>query len=318
MLMRKLLRTAWNYKSQFISMIIMIAIGVGVFLGFNIEWKSIEADTEAFFEDTNYADYRLYSETGFSSEDIEAIENIAGVEAATRYLSANVSIENTKKTLSLNVSENYKVSTMMLIEGTEYNKNSDGIWLSDRFAKENNISIGDTLKTVYKGIEIEGEVIGLVKRSEMMICVADENQLMPDFATFGYAYISPSKLEEALGTVFYPQINLISDMEKTELEEAVKEKLGKTIQVMSKEEHTAYAGAQSEVEEGKTMGSMQPFMMSAPENPFHQEQRLLFEDGMVRRFVNLRYFFMILPYYLTDTEIRLIHRKFRDPTMTLA
>ncbi len=41
MLIRKLFRTAWKYRSQFISMIIMIAIGVGVFLGFNIEWKSI-------------------------------------------------------------------------------------------------------------------------------------------------------------------------------------------------------------------------------------------------------------------------------------
>ena len=37
MLIRKLFRTAWRYKAQFISMIIMIAIGVGVFLGFNIE-----------------------------------------------------------------------------------------------------------------------------------------------------------------------------------------------------------------------------------------------------------------------------------------
>ncbi len=27
------------YRAQFISMIIMIAIGTGVFLGFNIEWR---------------------------------------------------------------------------------------------------------------------------------------------------------------------------------------------------------------------------------------------------------------------------------------
>ena len=66
MLIRKLFRTAWKYKSQFLSMIIMIAIGIGIFLGFNIEWQSIESDTSAFFEETGYADYRLYAETGFS------------------------------------------------------------------------------------------------------------------------------------------------------------------------------------------------------------------------------------------------------------
>ena len=46
MLMKKMLRTVWNYKSQFISMIIMAAIGIGVFLGFNIHWHSLR--TNAF------------------------------------------------------------------------------------------------------------------------------------------------------------------------------------------------------------------------------------------------------------------------------
>lgn len=263
MLIRKLFRTAWRYKSQFISMIIMIAIGVGVFLGFHIEWQSIEADTASFFEDTAYADFRLYSETGFSEEDIDSIQEIAGVDAATRYLSVNVGIQDTKKSVSLNVSENYTVSTMLVMEGDAYDESSDGIWLSDRFAEENDICIGDTLTMTYMGIEISGEIVGLVKSGENMICVADENQLMPDYESFGFAYISPDKLEESLGAAFYPQINVRSDMEKAELEEAVKDALGRTILVTSKEEHVAYAGAQSEAEEGKTMGSILPVLFLA-------------------------------------------------------
>lgn len=248
MLGKKLIRTAWRYKSQFISMIIMIAIGVGVFLGFNIEWKSIEADTAAFFEDTQYADYRLYLENGFSNEDINSVQAIKGVDAATRYLSVNVGMKDTKKSLALNVSEDYTVSTMKIMEGAEYDETSDGIWLSDKFAKENEIALGDTLTMTYMGIEISGEVVGLVKSGEMMICVADENQLMPDYESFGFAYITPNKLKDALGMAFYPQINVRSDMEKKELEEAVKDALGQTILVVSKEEHTAYAGAQSEAD----------------------------------------------------------------------
>ena len=123
MLLRKLFRTAWSYKSQFISMVIMIAIGVGIFLGFNIEWKSLEYDAFTFFEDTNYADFRIYSETGFSEDDIKAIQNIDGVDAATRYFDVNVGIKDTKKSLSLNVSENYTVSTMLTMDGAEYGEN---------------------------------------------------------------------------------------------------------------------------------------------------------------------------------------------------
>ena len=244
-------------------MVIMIAIGVGIFLGFNIEWKSLEADALGFLEDTHYADYRLYAEGGFSEDDIKEIKNIDGVDAATRYFSVNVGIKNTKKSVTLNVSEDYTVSTMMITNGAEYDQSSDGIWLSDKFANANNIKIGDTLTFTYMGIEISGEVVGLCKSGENLVCVADENQLMPDYEAHGFAYISPQKLENALGFAFYPQINMISDLDKESLEERVKDATGTTLLVTTKDEHTAYAGVKSEAEEGKTMGSILPVLFLA-------------------------------------------------------
>lgn len=263
MLTRKLLRTAWSYKSQFISMIIMIAIGVGIFLGFNIEWKSLEHDAFNFLEDTNYADFRIYSETGFTEDAVKAIRKIDGVDAATRYFNVNVGIKDTKKSVALNVSENYTVSTMMVTDGTEYDENSGGIWLSDKFADANNIKLGDKLTFTYTGVEITGEVVGLAKSGENLICVADENQIMPDYESFGFAYISPKTLEIALGTAFYPQINIISDMDKATLEQKIKDAVGTTFLVVAKNEHYSYAGVLSESEEGKTMGSVLPVLFLA-------------------------------------------------------
>ncbi len=263
MLIRKLFRTAWSYKSQFISMVIMVAIGTGVFLGFNIEWKSIQADTSYFFEETKYADFLLYCETGFTRSDIDAVKNISGVDAATRFLSVNAGIKDTKKSLALMISENYTVSTMYITQGAQYDESSDGIWLSDQFAEKNGYSISDELTLTYKGSEITGKIVGLIKSGEMMICTADENQLMPDYTSFGFAYVTPATLKKAMGIEFYPQINILSDMEKAETEEAVKKALGRTILVMSKDEHTSYAGAQSETEEGQSMGAVLPVLFLA-------------------------------------------------------
>lgn len=263
MLIRKLFRTAWIYKSQFISMVIMIAIGVGIFLGFNIEWKSLEHDAFTFLEDTNYADFRIYSETGFTQDELSAIQDIDDVDAATRYFNVNVGIKDTKKSVALNVSENYTVSTMMIMEGAEYDKDSDGIWLSDKFADANNIKLGDELTFTYTGIEITGEIVGLAKSGENLICVADENQLMPDYESFGFAYITPKTLEKSIGFAFYPQINIISDMKKADLEEKIKDATGTTFLVAAKDEHYSYAGVLSETEEGKTMGSILPVLFLA-------------------------------------------------------
>ena len=132
-----------------------------------------------------------------------------------------------------------------------------------------------------------------------MICVADKNQMMPDYNTFGFAYISPKKLrsvveEKAKSTAreeleqsgvpagmmddrinrlfktddrvnralnqVYAQINLVSKKEKSDLEEKVKDALGRTIMVSSKDDHVVYKESQGEAEEGKTMGSVLPVL----------------------------------------------------------
>ena len=303
MLIRKLFRTAWGYKAQFISMIIMITLGMGIFLGFNMEWRTIEVDTGSFFDNTNYADYRLYSEKGFTKDDLQKIAAINGVDQATRYLSVNLDIKGEKnKALALDVSEDFNVSTFLVTEGAAYDEDSDGFWLSDKFAAANAYAVGDILTLEFKGVEISGEIVGLIKSGEHMICVADTNQLMPDYNSFGYAYITPKKLRTAVESKMkntaadelkksgvpeefiddslskllftdkdidkaldqaYAQINLLSAMDKKALEDAVKEKLGRTIMVTPKEDHVVYQEAMGEAEEGKTMGSILPVLFLA-------------------------------------------------------
>ena len=260
MLTRKLFRTALRYKAQFLSMVLMIAIGTGVFLGFHIEWKSLEQNADAFLWETKYADYRLYSESGFTEDDLRSVRGIAGVDAASRFLSIPAAVKGTSSSVALQVTEDAAVSSPLVMSGAAYDENGDGIWLSDRFADENGIRLGDTLTLTYLGLEISGPVVGLIKSGENMICVADENQLMPDFARFGFAYVSPQKLAGVLGTVYYPQLHLLSGLEKTVLEDRLRAATGTTLLVTAKEEHIAYAGMQSEAEEGKTMGAVLPVL----------------------------------------------------------
>ena len=171
MLIRKLFRTAWRYKAQFISMVVMVALGVGVFLGFNMEWYSIDVNTFSFFDETNLADYRLYSESGFSRQDVEALRAAAGIDAATRMLSVNVGVEGTEQSLSLNVNEDYTVSTLLVTDGEAYDGTAAGLWLSDQFAEANGIALGDELTMTYRGFKITAPVLGLAKSGEHLICV---------------------------------------------------------------------------------------------------------------------------------------------------
>ena len=252
----------WQYKAQFISMILMITIGVGIFVGFNMEWVSIDINTKRFFKESNFADYRVVSELGFSEKDAENVENIKGVDKVSRYISVPADVkEKDGDSLALTVTENFDVSSFLKVDGADYDKNSeDGLWISDKYAAANDISIGDKLTLVYKGITINTVVKGTVKSGEHLVCVRDETQLMPDYNTYGFGYISPAAYKKALGRDYYPQLNIISDLSKEEITDKTDEALGKTTLVLSKDENSSYSAADGEMEEGKTMGSVLPVL----------------------------------------------------------
>ena len=249
------------YKAQFISMIIMTAIGIGIFVGFNMEWVSIRENTSSFFEETGFADYRIVSETGFDEDSLEKIKNLDGVKAAAKYLVVSADIKGSDDSLSVSVTTDEKVSGFYLTDGDKYDAHSpDGIWLSDKYAAANDIKIGDSITLVYKSVEFPGIVKGLIKSGEHMICVRDESQLMPDFNTHGFAYISPEMYRNCLGFEYYPQINVLSDSDKSEFTEAVDKTLGTTPLILTKNETISYSGSDGEIEEGKTMGSILPVL----------------------------------------------------------
>ena len=174
MLLKKLFRTLWRYKAQFISMVIMIALGVGVFLGFHIEWYSLDVSTREIYDATGFADFRIFSDKGFTEEDLDKVLAIEGVEDATRYLSVNAAVRDGTDTVALTVSTNMKVSGILLMEGEPYSDTDpDGIWLSDSYAAANQIRVGDPMTFTYKTITVSGTVRGLVKSSEYLICLPD-------------------------------------------------------------------------------------------------------------------------------------------------
>ena len=248
------------YRAQFISMIIMIAIGTGIFVGFNMEWYSIEGNTSSFFEKTGYADFRIISEKGYSAADLKKISDIDGVDNAGRYVSIAADVKERKDdAVALTVTTNEKVSGVLITDGEKYDaKSTDGIWLSDKYAEANDLKIGDSITLAYKGIEMKGVIKGLVKAGEQLICVRDSSQLMPDYNTFGFAYISPVMYEKTIGRDYYPQINVVSSMSKKDFTEKADDALGNTAMILTKDESASYSNAHGEVEEGQTMGSILP------------------------------------------------------------
>lgn len=262
MLKKKLWRTMALYKVQFISMIIMTTLGLGVFVGFHMEWYTLETRTQEYNEQTGMADYSIYANTSFTQEEARQIGDIEGVDAYSRFVSVVANVNNTSKdTVSLSVTENENVSGFIVTTGEKYNPQStDGIWLSDLYAQANNIHVGDTFAVSVENVTIKGTVKGLIKSSEYTVCVRDASQLMPDYNTHGYAYISPAMYENAMPAAIYPSVHILSSMDESKLKAEAKDILGYQPNIFNKDTHVSYAGPQGEIDEGKTMATLLPII----------------------------------------------------------
>lgn len=256
MLKRKIIRTLLNYKAQMISMLLMIILGVGIFLGCNIEWYSIKTNRTNYYEDTGYPEYRIYKDS-FSLDELQYVKDFSDVKYATRALTTLGSLNNNTY-LMLNVLEDCQNIKPLYIDGEVYSNEADGIYLSDLYAKENNIKLNDYLDIEVEGFKIHEPVKGLIKSSEYLICLKDSSQLLPNYKEYAYCYLSPKMIKKYLGQAFYNTVYASSKLSPSEFEAEAFNALGASITVLSYQDETGYSGSNGEIEEGKTMALLIP------------------------------------------------------------
>ena len=73
-------------------MILLVALGVGIFFAFQMEWYSIQRDTDQFFDKTGYADYRIVSQSGFDEAARDRVAALPGMRKVSRFVSVNADV----------------------------------------------------------------------------------------------------------------------------------------------------------------------------------------------------------------------------------
>ena len=79
-LFKNTLREIWNTKARFLSILAIIALGVGFFAGIKATPPSMYRLAEEYYREIRLMDFRLVSTTGFSEDDIQAVSETSGVE----------------------------------------------------------------------------------------------------------------------------------------------------------------------------------------------------------------------------------------------
>lgn len=81
-LLLDILRTIRHTFSRFISLVVIVALGTGFFVGIKSAGPSMEETAKEYFESNNLMDIRVQSTIGLTETDLNAIKNVEGVKGA--------------------------------------------------------------------------------------------------------------------------------------------------------------------------------------------------------------------------------------------
>lgn len=207
MLKRKMLRDIKQNLSQFITIFLMVFIGVMAYSGIESYMEGMKQTANNFYTDYNLQDLNAMGE--LTKENLEMIKQIENVKNAESKLVVNgVLEENSDITLQLSFIESNEISKFYIVDGNEFNVNTKGIWLDDFFAKENNLKIGDTLKVKYDGYVLDEKIIGFINVPDHLYDVKDESQIYPNHKTFGFGFLSVNELEGYIKNQVMKEMNI--------------------------------------------------------------------------------------------------------------
>ena len=175
MLNKKVLRDIWKNKSQFITIFIMVFLAVFAFAGVHSYMDGMKESARIYYEDQNLEDLWLTSKN-FKKEDIDKIKEIKNVSNVERLLTINAKVVNSENynnpingeklsdlVLECNFIEKNEINKMYVIEGEEFSKDKEGLWLDYYIAKNIGINIGDELELSMDGVNFKEKVVGLVE-----------------------------------------------------------------------------------------------------------------------------------------------------------
>lgn len=200
MLRKKMFRDIFKNKSQFITILLMVTIGVMVYAGIEAYMDGMTSSANNFYEKCNLQDINVLGKS-FTEDDLKNIKKIDNVKNAERKLELTMNDSKDKdKSYLVSVIESNEISKFYVSSGEKFNSNKKGIWIDYFYAEENNIKVNDKIKFKYDSYEFNEKVLGIIYVPDHVYAVKDASQLMPNHKTYGLIYMP---VEEAEGFIKY-------------------------------------------------------------------------------------------------------------------
>jgi putative ABC transport system permease protein len=213
---KNLFRDIKKTLSRFLSIVIIIAVGVSFYAGVRATSPDMKRSGDYYFSKNNLMDFKLVSTLGLTKDDVNEAKKIKGVKDVEGSYSVDAVMEKDKDALVLNInslpSEN-GINKIKIVNGRTAHSDNEAV-VEDKFLKENKLKIGDTImlqsgneSDIKDNLKInEFKIVGTAKSP---IYVSAQRQLssVGNGSVRGFVYILPEVFKSDVYTEVYVKTN---------------------------------------------------------------------------------------------------------------
>ena len=278
MLKRKMFRDIRKNLSGFITIFLMIMIGIMAYSGIKAYMDGMQKTADKFYSENNLYDLNVMGY--LSHDDLKTIKEIENVKDAELKLLVTATTDK-DKILLLNFIESNNIAEFYILDGEKFDANKSGVWLDNFYCEENNIKVGDTILVKYENMELHEKVLGKINVPDHLYDTRDESELYPDRKEFGFAYMSTNEItEEYIKSLVMKETNITDEKvfnkvmpnfdyreyipfssimvdvknnnKRDSVKETIEDKVKNAKAIINVEDTSSYVTYQGEIDEGKT------------------------------------------------------------------
>ena len=198
-------------KSRFISILLIVALGVAFFSGIQASSPDMRYSGDAYYDESSLMDIKVVGTMGLTSDDVSSIESIDGIESAEGAWSTDVMCGEGQKQKVLHIeSINDAVNKLDVQEGRLPEKSGE-IFLDSTFASSNEYKVGDKVALREEGdspvlVTTEYTVVG-TGRSPLYISFNRGNTTLGTGEVNGFGYVLPEDFDQEIYTQIYVTVH---------------------------------------------------------------------------------------------------------------
>ncbi|MEW6725511.1 MAG: FtsX-like permease family protein [Bacillota bacterium] len=206
-LAKKLLRTIWNTKGQFLAITAVITIGILVYISMTTTFYNLNRSKDKLYRETGFADYYFHVIKA-PQQVTRQVEAVPGVVKVTGRIQKDIPLikdgnqRGTVRLVSYPLPMNSEVNRVHLLSGRLFEKEppSGGIevLVDPQFAAANRLGVNDTITVVAEGRRISLTVVGTATSPEFVYPIKDAASLLPEPETFGIVMLPLNQAQQVL------------------------------------------------------------------------------------------------------------------------